>query len=261
LRFKKVSKRNFPSSNLKEANDLLQNTLVKHLLSFNMPNIDGLFGGFAEGDFAVFYGMPTILDLSLLLAVRAQLPFQLGGLETNVVFVDGSNSFRLYQVSHLAQLHQLDPRQVLERIYISRAFTAYQMTSLILEKLKESVRLRSKLVIISDVTGLYLDDDIPPREAKEVFSQLTLYLSRFSQENHLIVIATCLPHSDSKQDTFFRAMACGRASVALSVKPSRFGERLFLEKHPSLHLGYAEFSSESLTLDQFMEVIEYGKNS
>ena len=232
---------------------MLQNTLVKHLLSFNMPNIDSLFGGFAEGDFAVFYGMPTILDLSLLLAVRAQLPFQLGGLETNVVFVDGGNSFRLYQVSRLAQLHQLDPKQVLERIYISRAFTAYQMTSLILEKLNESACLRSKLVIISDIAGLYLDDDIPPREAKEVFSQLTLYLSRFSQENHLIVIATCLPHYDSRRDSLFRAMACGRANVALSVKPSKFGEKLFLEKHPSFCLGYAEFSSENFTLDQFLE--------
>jgi hypothetical protein len=218
-----------------------------------MPSIDDLFGGFAEGDFAVLYGVPTVLDLSFLLAVRAQLPFQLGGLETNVVFVDGGNSFKLYQVSRLAQLHQLDPKQVLERIYISRAFTAYQMTSLILEKLKESVRLRSKLVIISDVTGLYLDDDIPPREAKEVFSQLTLYLSRFSQENGLIVIATCLPHYDSRQDSFFRAIACGRANVALSVKPSKFGERLFLEKHSSFCLGYTEFSSENLTLDQFME--------
>jgi len=82
---------------------LLQNALAKQpLLSFNIPNIDDLFQGFAEGDFAVLYGVPTVLPLSLLLAVRAQLPFQLGGLETNVVFVDGGNSFRLYEVSRLA---------------------------------------------------------------------------------------------------------------------------------------------------------------
>jgi len=218
-----------------------------------MQSVDGLFGGFAEGDFAVLYGMPTVLPLSLLLAVRAQLPFQLGGLETNVVFVDGGNSFRLYQVSRIAQLHQLDPRQVQRRIYISRAFTAYQMTSLVLEKLKETLWLHPKLVIISDIAGLYFDKDIPPREAKEVFSQLTLYLSRFSQENDLIVIATCLPHFDSRQDSFFREMACGRANVALSVKPSKFGQRLFLEKHPFFPLGGAEFSSENLTLNQFME--------
>ncbi|PIU59583.1 hypothetical protein COS86_03495, partial [Candidatus Bathyarchaeota archaeon CG07_land_8_20_14_0_80_47_9] len=63
------------------------------------------------------------------------MPTQIGGLATDVVFVDGGNTFRLYQVARLAQLHQLNPKEVLERIYISRAFTAYQMTSLIMEKL------------------------------------------------------------------------------------------------------------------------------
>lgn len=227
--------------------------LHKPCLSFNLKNIDSLFPGFRQGDFAVMHGMPTVLPLSLLLAVRAQLPFQLGGLETNVILVDGGNSFRLYEVSHIAQLHQLDPGQVLRRIYISRAFTAYQMTSLVLEKLKETLWLHPKLAIISDIAGLYLDEDIPPREAKEVFSQLTLYLSRFCQENNLIVIATCLPHFSPKQDPFFRTMACGRANVAVSVKPSKFGQRLFLEKHPSFPLGVAEFPSENLTLNRFME--------
>jgi len=234
--------------------NLLEKTLVKPSLSFNMQNIDSLFAGFVEGDLAVLYGMPTVLPLSLLLAVRAQLPFQLGGLETNVVFIDGGNSFRLYQVSRIAQQHQLDPRQVLKRIYISRAFTAHQMTSLILEKLEETVgRFHSKLVIISDIAGLYLDKDVPLKEAKEVFNQLTLYLSRFAEENHLIVLTLCLPHHDSRRGFFFKAVACGRANVVLSVKPSKFGQRLFLEKHPVFPLGYADFPSEGITLDRFME--------
>lgn len=233
---------------------MLQNVLTKHPLSFSIPNIDDLFQGFAEGDFAVLYGVPTVLPLSLLLAVRAQLPFQLGGLETNVVFIDGGNSFRLYEVSRIAQLHQLDPRQVLERIFISRAFTAYQLTSLIMEKLKETVdRLGSKLVIISDMAELFLDKDIPRKEALEVFNQLTFYLSKFAEENQLIVMATCLPQYDSRRNSFFRAALCGRANVVLSVRQSKYERQLILEKHPVFDLGYAGFPSEDLTLDQFME--------
>jgi hypothetical protein len=234
--------------------DLLQNVLTKHPLSFNIPNIDDLFQGFVEGDFAVLYGVPTVLPLSLLLAVRAQLPFQLGGLETNVVFVDGGNSFRLYEVSRFAQLHQLDPRQVLERIYISRAFTAYQLTSLIMERLKETVdRFGSRLVIVSDMADLFLDKDIPRKEALEVFNQLTFYLSRFAEENKLIVMATYLPQYDSRRNSFFRAALCGRANVVLSVRQSKYERRLILEKHPVFDLGFAGFPSENLTLDKFME--------
>ncbi len=233
---------------------LLQNALVKPLLSFNIPNVDDLFQGFGEGNFAALYGSSDVLSLSLLLAVRAQLPSQLGGLETNVVFIDGGNSFRLYEVSRIAQLHQLDPRQVLKRIFISRAFTAYQLTSLILEKLKETVdRFGSKLVIISDMTELFLDTDIPRKETLEVFGQLTSYLFKFAEENQLVVLATCVPQYDSRLDSFFRAILCGRAKVILSVRQSKYDQQLSLEKHPIFDLGYAGFPSGNLKLDQFME--------
>jgi len=167
---------------------LVEPSSSQTVLSFNIPNIDNLFPGFTIGDFAVLYGAPTILPLSSLLTVRAQLPFQLGGLETNVVFVDGGNTFRLYDVSHIAQIHQLAPKHVLERIFISRAFTAYQMTTIILEKLKETIeKINSKLVIISDIAGVYLDKDIPKREARDIFNQLTLYISKFAEENQSTV--------------------------------------------------------------------------
>ena len=232
---------------------LFENALTKPSLSFNMLNVDDLFAGFAMGDFAVLHGTSSILSLSSLLAVRAQLPLQLGGLGTRVVFVDGGNTFRLYEVSRIAQMHQLDPRKVLERIYVSRAFTAYQMTFLILQKLKDTTqRFNSNFVLISDIAGLFLDKDVPIREAKEVFNQLTLYLSKFAEENQLIVLATC-PSRNSKRDSFFRETACGRANVVLSVRPFKLGQSLVLQKHQSLCLGYAEFPSQSLTLDQFLE--------
>jgi hypothetical protein len=225
-------------------------------LSFNIPSVDELFPGFTTGSFAVLHGTRTVLPLTLLLAVRAQLPSHLGGLKTNVVFVDGGNTFRLYDVSRIAQLHHLDPKQVLERIFISRAFTAYQMTSILLEKLKKAVhKFNSKLVIVLDISGLYSDKDVPKREAKSVFNQLTTYLSKFAEENQLITIATCLPHTPFRQDNFFRASVCGGADIVISIKPSKLGQQFILEKHPTLTLGCAEFHSENLTLDNFMGML------
>ena len=235
------------------------NTLVKPyppstLLSFNIANVDDLFLGFMMGDFAVVHGAPTILQLSLLLSVRAQLPFQLGGLETNVLFIDGGNTFRLYKVSRIAQLHKLSPRQVLERIFISRAFTAYQMTSIILDKLKEATeRFSSKLVIISDIAGLYLDKDVPLAEAKDVLNQLTVHLSKFAEENQLIVLATYPWQISSRRNVFLHAATCGRANVVISIRQAKFGQQFVLEKHPTFALGYADFPSQNVTLNQFME--------
>ncbi|MDH5448252.1 MAG: hypothetical protein OEY24_02445 [Candidatus Bathyarchaeota archaeon] len=223
-------------------------------LSFNIEKIDNLFPGFTLGNFAVLRGSSAVMPLSMLLCVRAQLPYQLGGLETNVVFVDGGNTFRLYDVSYIAQIQELDPRNVLEKIFISRAFTAYQMTSLILDKLQATVeKYDSKLVVISDIAELYLDKDVPKRETRDVFNQLTVHLSKFAKENHVIVVATYLPHYPSDRNIFFKAIACGRANVVALVKPSRHGQQFVLEKHPFFKLGSIDFPSENLTLTQFME--------
>jgi len=235
--------------------ELLKSVPSQSCLSFSIENIDDLFPGFALGDFAVFHGSATISRLSMLLCVRAQLPYQLKGLETNVVFIDGGNTFRLYEVSNIAQLHALDPTEVLKQIFISRAFTAYQMTSLLLDRLKNAVeKYNAKLVVISDIAGFYLDNDVPRREAKDVFNQLTVYLSNFAKEKQVIVFATYLPHCPSKRNVFFKAVVCGRANVVASVTPSKQGQQFVLEKHPFFSLGRINFPSENLTLTRFLEV-------
>lgn len=221
-----------------------------------MQNVDALFPGFTAGDFAVIYGQPHVLTLSLLLAVRAQLPCQLGGLESSVVFVDGGNTFRLYKVSRLARLHHLRPKDVLRRIFISRAFTMHQMTSIILEGLEEVVRkYDARLVIISDFQGLYLDKDVRPEESKAVFSQVAAHVSGFAKENDAIVIATCLPHHYCRRSAFLHAVACARSSVTISITKKRsypFRKQFALEKHPLFKLGSVDFPSENLTLNDFV---------
>jgi hypothetical protein len=237
---------------------LYQSTVVKTvssqpLLSLNMRNVNDLFPGLALGDFAVLHGSEPVLSLASLLCVRVQLPVQLGGLGSNVVFVDGGNTFQRYHVARLARLHRLDPKQALERIHISRAFTAYQMTALVLEKLRETVkRYDSKLVVISDIAGFFLDKDVAEIEARRVYSQVTAYLQNFARENNVILVATYPPHQESRRNSYLHAVTCGRASAVIALRQTRYEREFILEKHPHYVLGSAEFPSETLTLDSFL---------
>jgi hypothetical protein len=218
-----------------------------------MRNINNLFPGLALGDFAVLHGSESVLSLASLLCVRAQLPVQLGGLGSNVVFVDGGNTFQLYHVARLARLHRLDPKQALERIYISRAFTAYQMTALVLEKLRETVkRYDAKLVVISDIASFFLDKDVAEIEARRVYNQVTAYLQNFARENNVILVATYPPHQESRRNSYLHAVTCGRASTVISLRQTRYEREFILEKHPRYVLGSAELPSETLTLDSFL---------
>jgi hypothetical protein len=154
---------------LKEFNDLSQNLIVKTIpsqlrLRLNIPNVDELFS-FGVGDFAVLPGSRSISYLTSLLCVRAQLPPQMGGLESCVVFIDGANTFRLYGIARLAQVQGLDANKVLDIIQLARAFTAYQSMTLIREKLKEIVeKTGAKVVILSDIARTFLGTDIRIRK-------------------------------------------------------------------------------------------------
>ncbi len=227
--------------------------MAQPLFSLNIPGVDELFPGFAPGDFAMLYGSPAVTSLTSLLCVRAQLPIQLGGLGSKIVFIDGGNTFRLYKIARLAQLHQLNPKQALERIIISRAFTAYQLTSLILDKLEETVQnYNAKLVVISDIAGFFLDNEVPHEEAQRIYSQIISYLSNFAKKHQIIIVATYLPYSDNTRNNLFQEITYSKATVALSLTKTTYTKEVTLEKHPRFVLGTAELPSENLTLTDFM---------
>jgi len=75
-----------------------QNITVQHKPSkaaFSLKIASGIksvFPGFNLGDFTVIHGLSSVSSLTSMLCVQAQLPIQLGGLEGNVVFIDGGKT-------------------------------------------------------------------------------------------------------------------------------------------------------------------------
>ena len=237
---------------------MIQNTIVKPTLSqpifpLNLRNVDEIFPGFALGDFAVLEGS-SVSSLMSLLCVKSQLPTQLGGLQSNVIFIDGGNTFGLYQIARFAQLYHLNPKRVLDNIYISRAFTAYQTTALIMHHLKEAItKYKATLVMISDIAGLFLDKDIPEDEAQQIFNRVTTFLSNFARENQIIVIATYRQHEATTRNAFLHTVTNAKANVVLSLRKTSYSRQFVLEKHPYLSSKVAKLPSKDLTLVDFSE--------
>ncbi len=122
---------------------------------------------------------------------------------------------------------------MLERIFISRAFTAYQLTSLILDKLEETIKnCNAKLVVISDIAGFFLDNDIPHEEAQRVYSQIVSYLSSFAKKHQIILIATYLPYSDNKRNSLLQEITCARANTVLSFSKTDVYARSNIREAP-----------------------------
>lgn len=204
-------------------------TLLTHdqqALSIDLPQTDSILSEFKTSDFTVFYGHELYRTILFTLAVRAQLPREKGGLDSTAIYADGGNTFNPYIISSIAQQYELDPQSTLEKIFVSRAFTAYQLSALILETLEDALKqYRSKLVLISDITALFLDSDVPGREAIGIFNKTITHLSELVKQKDIIVVASCFPHKGHHRRRFFlESVLLGEAS---SVK--KLGKKVLKE--------------------------------
>lgn len=223
-------------------------------LSLGVSALDEVFPGFEAGDFAVLYGDAASF-ISFFLCVRAQLSPEKGGLGSPVVFVDGGNSFSPYLVAELARSNGLDPRTVLENIYVSRAFTAYQLSSLILEKLESFQKTKkAKFLVVSDISLLFFDRDIPKTEAKDLFMKICAKLSEIASNKQTTIIATYFPDRRSRRGVFFEAILFGRSNILIKLKRKGKILTFILEDHPHIKPFTMDFPTDYTTLTDFMEV-------
>jgi len=223
-------------------------------LSLGVSVLDDVFPGFELGDFVVLYGH-SVSFMSFVLCVRCELPPDKGGLGSSVVFADGGNSFNPYLVAEIARGFGSDSRSVLEQIYVSRAFTAYQFSSLILEELESFLNSKkAKLLVVSDVTSLFFDRDIPKTEAKDLFMKVCTKLSEIAARKRAVVVATYFPERKSKQGLFFEAVLFGKSNVLVRFKKTGTALSFVLEDHPRVKQFTIDFPTDYAPLTAFMEV-------
>ena len=105
-------------------------------------------------------GPPFILGLGTTLAGRVVLTGR------TVLYVDGANAFDPYILSALAREAGQSPKVVMQRLYLTRAFTCHQLETLIVERLPGAIaRYHPGLVVISGWSHLFHDENVPAREA------------------------------------------------------------------------------------------------
>lgn len=203
-------------------------------LSIDFPQIDSIFSGFKTGDFTVLYGHEFCKTLLFTLAVHTQLSREKGGLDSTAIYIDGGNTFNPYTISFIAKQYSLDPKSTLEKIFVSRAFTAYQLSALILETLEDALeQYKSKLVLISDITTLFLDRDVPGREAVGVFNKIMAFLSGLVKHEGIIIVASYFPQKGHHRRRFFlESVLLGGASLIIKLNESRGKLQLAFQNRP-----------------------------
>lgn len=208
--------------------------LIACPLTSGITRLDGMLGGFGTGKLILLEGDLSASSFSHLLCVRSQLPVERGGFDSPVVWLDGGNTFNIYSIIELSKGLGLDPERVLRSIYLSRAFTCYQMSSLVLEKLWDTVkRFESKLVVISDLPYLYLESDIPREEAAKVFAPVVEELRTSPNRRDVLILATSLEYPFVGEKSQVSEVLASNADFIFRMRQRREGVEVELEKHSS----------------------------
>ncbi|MEE9173932.1 MAG: hypothetical protein V3U30_03030 [Thermoplasmata archaeon] len=148
--------------------------------------LDGFLGGIAPGRLTfINSASPFVHDLVFMMTVRHVLDF-----DREAVFVDGGNSINPYALASLAKRFGSTRQEVLGRIRVARAFTVYQMTSLLLESLEEEVRAAPGLLVLSCLPDLFLDEEVEYEEVYHLLRRGLRKVRELVQEEELIGLMT-----------------------------------------------------------------------
>jgi DNA repair protein RadA len=121
-------------------------------------NLDEILGGGVEtGAITETYGKFASgkTQLGFQLAVNAQLPKEKGGIDGKVLFIDTEGTFRPDRIEQIAKASGLDPKAVLDNIFVVRASTSAQQI-LTADRADKLIRENNiKLIIVDSLMALF----------------------------------------------------------------------------------------------------------
>ena len=181
-----ASARNFRSSNNESL--IVKKVLKPDIIVLSgIKELDDLTGGFKAGEITFIDGnSDLILIIPNQICVNTYRTFN-----SDTIYLDGGMGANPYEISRYARFMELDQKETLKHIHISRAFTVYQMSTLICDLLEIEIKKHNpRTLIVGRFPLLYLDKDIKSNEAQIIMKNNIGTIKRLTTRYNLITIFT-----------------------------------------------------------------------
>ena len=137
------------------------------------------------GKVCLLYGDDEVFFVSLLMAAQAMAR------GTSIAVVDGGNQFNVHLLTRFARERGINPDEFLQRIFISRGFTCYQMEAAITRKLPDFLqKIHSRSALIFGLLDTFYDEQAPLREVQQILGRLFVTFQELKQ-NGTSLLLTC----------------------------------------------------------------------
>lgn len=126
----------------------------------------------------------------------------------SVAVVDGANRFDAYGLARMAQIDGSDPLDVLNRVFLSRVFTAFQMDGLLTRGVEPFIsEAKTKVLIVLGLLHTFYDEQISVREAEKSLAGINAKFAGMKKNGVSILLASeNLVPAQKQRQFFYRRM-------------------------------------------------------
>ncbi len=182
---------NITNNNVKTSDN--KSLIVKKILKpdivvlSGIKELDVLLGGFKAGEITFIDGNSYLISsIPNQLCVNTYRTFN-----SDTIYIDGGMGANPYEIAKYARFMELDQKETLKHVHISRAFTLYQMSTLICDMLELAIkRYNPRTLIIGRFPLLYLDKDVKTNEAQLILKNNIEKIRKLTANYNLITIFT-----------------------------------------------------------------------
>jgi len=178
------------------------------------------------GKVYLLYGDSMIFQLSLRMAAHAMAK------GNPIAVVDGCNRFNVHLLSRFARERRLDPDEFLNRIFISRGFTCYQMEQAVSGRLPLFLKsIGSTIAMIFGLLDTFYDEQARFREVQQILRRVLGTLQEIKAGGASVLLActewNVLPE---ERNQLFATLKAGVDRIYRLELDEAETPRLFLER-------------------------------
>ena len=221
------------------------------IVKTGIQELDDLTKGFKSGQITYIDGNSNLISkIPDQICINTYKTFQ-----SPTFYIDGGICANPYKIAQYAKKMELNQKEVLENIQISRAFTVYQLSTIIHEMLEPAIkRYKPKTLIIGKMPLLYLDSDVDEKESKSLLRACLHKIHELTVKYDLITIFTNLDKKMLSNNRNIKKILYKNADEIVFMKQTELATRVELVKRQEntviLHLAKGQ-----LRLQEFGMVI------
>ncbi len=209
--------------------------ITRKKMATGITAIDSLLdGGLESGLTHLFYGPKELQNDLLKIAVFAQLPREKGGIESPTIIIDSANMLKIEKITDYSFEYGLEPEEVMDRIYITRAFNSSQTYDIVMNQLEEFfVRVPARLLMVTGLPDLYVSEGMTGEGAQEL-THMATRLMTFTLQRGLYTVISAPPSPRNRSSPAGGKALTSCAQVHVQVEELKSYFRYGLAKHPNL---------------------------